>query len=89
MMISRSATKVHQPHIVYMGKPYRDAIYSSFWERKAIEHNIKSSQPEICRIKKNDISASTEIKRYQGRDEKEGAKESGERAYTSFGTLPA
>ena len=62
MMISRFATKVHQPHIVYMGKPCQDAIYSSFWERKAGENNIKSLQPEICRIKKNDIIASTEIK---------------------------
>ena len=82
-MISRFAIKAHQSLIVYMGKPYRDAIYSLFWEGKAREHNIKLLQPEACRIKKNDIIASTEIKRYQSRNEKGGKRKSGEGAFIS------
>jgi len=83
MMISRFATKVHQTPIVYMGKLCQDAIYSQFWEGEAGEHSIKLSRPETCRIKKNNIIANIEIKRYQNRDEKGGKKESGERACTS------
>jgi len=83
MMISRFATKVHQTPIVYMGKLCQDAIYSQFWEGEAREHNIKLSRLETCRIKRSDIIANIEIKRYQTRNEKEGKKESEGRACIS------
>ena len=83
MMISQFATKVLQTHIVYMGKLCLGAIYSWFWAGEAREHNIKLSQLEICRIKKSDIIASIEIRRYPSRKEEGGKRKSEKRAYTS------